>query len=169
MTEIESFSLQWWGIVWLAELILRYSLWHCFGELRCSYRCGMKVSKTATKICKAMLFLENTAGQNTYLWYCQETTLWKLWLHNISKNGSSDNIGNIAKYRMLMLPVMFACITLKYTNQTVYSATCSSALYTRRKLDRQRMFQRSSGRFLNVLFTFNLHKFTCISTFNLHV
>ena len=35
-------------------------------------------------------------------------------------------VGNIASHRKLMLPVMFASITLKCTHHTVYLATCSS-------------------------------------------
>ena len=58
-------------------------LWYCFGEFGCLCCCGMKVSKPAIESYKAQAFIENTAvhGRQCYLWYSQEPTFWKLWIH----------------------------------------------------------------------------------------
>ena len=53
-------------------------------------------------------------------------------------NECSDDIGQITDHLRLMLPTMFANTVLKYINQTVYPATCSSQLYTGHKLYKQR-------------------------------
>ena len=115
----------------------------------------MKVSKAAIEIHKALMFLENTASATCGIIKnvcCENSDFIK-----ISKNEGFDNIGNIANHCKLRFPVMFASITLKYTNQTVYSATCPFSLYTRHELDIQRTFRRSRGRLLSALCTFNLH------------
>ena len=72
----------------------------------------MKVSKTAIEICNALIFLENTVGGGT----CG--TVNNLRSENsdfikICKNEGPDNVGDIASNHKLMLPVMFASITLK--------------------------------------------------------
>ena len=68
-------------IAWLAETVLKQSLWWCFGKLGCLHHCA-KVFKSMTVICKTLTFLENTTGHCWLLvnFHCQELKSWKLWI-----------------------------------------------------------------------------------------
>ena len=116
VTEIKSFILQWWGIVWIAERILRCLLCHCFAELGCLHCCGMKVPKTAIEIRKALIFLESTAGHRRPVLLVKNLRSENSDFIKICKNEGSD-VWNIVSHRKLILPVMFASITLKYYSE----------------------------------------------------
>ena len=141
------------GIVWL--LILKCLQWHCYGELGVYTVVAWRCLNLPSKFIKLWCFLRILPVLHVVL--SRMYALKTLDFIKISKNEGFGNIGNIANHYKLMFPVMFASITLKYTNQTVHSATCPFSLYTRHELDVQKTFTRSRGHLLNVLCTFNLH------------
>ena len=126
MTEIKSFILQWWGIVWIAERILRCLLCHCFAELGCLHCCGMKVPKTAIEIRKALIFLESTAGHLRPVLLVKNLRSENSDFIKMCKNEGSD-VWNIVSHRKLILPAIVCKYNIEILQWTVYSATCSSS------------------------------------------